>query len=1266
MSSDVCTTGIRLDDHVKLGDKRTGTVLYIGNVKFATGDWFGIALDDPFVGKNDGTVRNKRYFTCRKNKGAFVKRDKIVEVLPFKNGSPTLSALWSVSPKKYMVGQRINCNGRMGSVRWVGELDSAKPGEKFIGIELDMQYKGNHDGSFKGTRYFSCTQGQGIFAKVEADVKKEEHPKASPIKLLNTRRTSRATLRRKSTLKTSKGPKTRWEISEEKRAALELRVRSLDKELEDSRLELEKRINEYEEKINEHEQAIQEAEKLLDTTKRAAWQEINHLESKLERTEREKLHVEEESQTFKQKLAEVEDQLKKSRKHMNQEREHFVQETRELRTSRTKISDENIQLLEDRRRLEVELNKTKKDLRVSNKKIKLKETELADAADKWTAKNKECVVLEQKNQEAQEVLSEINKKLEFEMQRSDEFEKKYEDVLNSKRALEEKVQDTESKLSERNGDFEKAQLKILGLDTALSQTKSLAQKAFDEERKRAEEAEMKLSQKKEELFKVQALNLELETKHNEITAQAEEYVRLLEVERIRILELKSQFDLSKRSSREEFEQLQAVLESVEKANTALERECEELKQKLKHTDDQVMKNRKWMNKERELFLQEKSEQRASIAELSNQNQQLVKAKILLESHLREKENRLSYEKSDSERKKKQLEEANDTIASKTELFSNLEQDLQDLQEELTAVRGELKFETKSLKQLEEKYKEAVLSKNSAEEKWVTAQVKAKEAESKLTQATAKLKNVQVRNKELETQKSQASIEVKKKTTELEQEILRRKETEVELQKKWNEAQTKALTVQRDLEIANIDIKKWKTMAAQCQDNSSRRKKGRSLSSMIDARSIHNVDLFPLEESVLNQGGERQSLIMLQGREQTPNIIPQQSNSSFSINVGIINTDSSDDFFDFRGGDFSDHQETLSIDGKDDDRVMKNTIESKDLSNIIPDSSVAKHRTGKLSMLSIATSFSEALSSELFSLSDEKIDSPLKPLRENTFFFERQKTAPTPEIERHNLDIKLCRSPSDLTDHHIKDEVFFEEKFDQQLKSLEKQIEKMVHWIEEARKEIVLLPVSPKTFDEILAAIEPERLTKVKQKFNEIGQLTQKRKSLTGGNEVLIRKHFQDRIWKLVAAEKNCERNLRKTQKSAKDKMGNAAFELKKNIRRCMDEYWRDAKSARNFLEILSRKCNQELPFRFETIEKAQVAVNNSGRDEERLFNVMENVKRLKRMGKILGNVKSPESLDCMYDSIDLEIMQDSVCEKLGQRTKRLKFMCQERRNEGEF
>lgn len=43
-----------------------GTVEYIGTTAFAQGKWIGINLDEP-KGKNNGTVKEKRYFKVSKD-----------------------------------------------------------------------------------------------------------------------------------------------------------------------------------------------------------------------------------------------------------------------------------------------------------------------------------------------------------------------------------------------------------------------------------------------------------------------------------------------------------------------------------------------------------------------------------------------------------------------------------------------------------------------------------------------------------------------------------------------------------------------------------------------------------------------------------------------------------------------------------------------------------------------------------------------------------------------------------------------------------------------------------------------------------------------------------------------------------------------------------------------------------------------------------------------------------------------------------------------
>lgn len=59
-----------------IGKGHRGTVAYIGATLFATGKWVGVILDEP-KGKNDGTVQNKRYFTCEENHGIFVRQSQV-------------------------------------------------------------------------------------------------------------------------------------------------------------------------------------------------------------------------------------------------------------------------------------------------------------------------------------------------------------------------------------------------------------------------------------------------------------------------------------------------------------------------------------------------------------------------------------------------------------------------------------------------------------------------------------------------------------------------------------------------------------------------------------------------------------------------------------------------------------------------------------------------------------------------------------------------------------------------------------------------------------------------------------------------------------------------------------------------------------------------------------------------------------------------------------------------------------------------------------
>lgn len=58
------------------GTPAHGTVHYYGQTHFAAGTWVGIVLDHP-RGKNDGCVKEERYFSCTMNYGLFAKVSQV-------------------------------------------------------------------------------------------------------------------------------------------------------------------------------------------------------------------------------------------------------------------------------------------------------------------------------------------------------------------------------------------------------------------------------------------------------------------------------------------------------------------------------------------------------------------------------------------------------------------------------------------------------------------------------------------------------------------------------------------------------------------------------------------------------------------------------------------------------------------------------------------------------------------------------------------------------------------------------------------------------------------------------------------------------------------------------------------------------------------------------------------------------------------------------------------------------------------------------------
>jgi len=69
---------LKVGDAVMVGATQLrGTLQFYGSTEFSTGDWMGVALNEP-AGKNDGSVKGVRYFTCEQGYGLFIRPNTCV------------------------------------------------------------------------------------------------------------------------------------------------------------------------------------------------------------------------------------------------------------------------------------------------------------------------------------------------------------------------------------------------------------------------------------------------------------------------------------------------------------------------------------------------------------------------------------------------------------------------------------------------------------------------------------------------------------------------------------------------------------------------------------------------------------------------------------------------------------------------------------------------------------------------------------------------------------------------------------------------------------------------------------------------------------------------------------------------------------------------------------------------------------------------------------------------------------------------------------
>lgn len=143
---------LKIGDRVLVGNVNPGVIAFIGETRFAKGDWAGVVLDEK-VGKNNGSVQGVRYFECEPGHGIFTKLEKLTKINQIPSDSPRTSVSESLDGKtesSLKIGDRVVVSGtKHGVARYFGETGFAK-GE-WVGVELDEPL-GKNDGAVAGRR----------------------------------------------------------------------------------------------------------------------------------------------------------------------------------------------------------------------------------------------------------------------------------------------------------------------------------------------------------------------------------------------------------------------------------------------------------------------------------------------------------------------------------------------------------------------------------------------------------------------------------------------------------------------------------------------------------------------------------------------------------------------------------------------------------------------------------------------------------------------------------------------------------------------------------------------------------------------------------------------------------------------------------------------------------------------------------------------------------------------------------------------------------
>jgi len=241
----------------------------------------------------------------------------------------------------------------------------------------------------------------------------------------------------------------------------------------------------------------------------------------------------------------------------------------------------------------------------------------------------------------------------------------------------------------------------------------------------------------------------------------------------------------------------------------------------------------------------------------------------------------------------------------------------------------------------------------------------------------------------------------------------------------------------------------------------------------------------------------------------------------------------------------------------------------------------------------------------------------------------------------------------------------EDFFENELRDLWKKLQDTRRWIQKAYAELLKLPNTPKSFDEILATIDPERVNKVKEKLKLVRKIQERRKQMAENEEVCERS-FQIRLWAFIPVEQQCIKKLGNLSEIVTERMGIAAWMFKKRIQEFIKEYWTESRRFRLSLRAMANTISSPTidSLMFGSIKEIVKLLESTRRIENQHRKNHPVLSRLSRLGMFIGTMRTTACQNCHQDAADLKSIYENLSLKIKNRfAELLRLLNESKKNE---